>query len=289
MTDNAFGPRVALITGATQGLGKALAAGLADRLGTGGIIYVTGRDPAAIETVVKELGGRGAEVRGEMFDVGQPESAGRVADEIERRHGGVDIVVGNAVMRVGPDDDEKRIAGPYVEVNNLGTTRLLRAFAPILRDGGRLVVVASSFGTLNYLAPVLHPQFDGLGTLDEVDDAVRAWRDEVASGRARATAWPAFVNIPSKIAQVAAVRVLAASRRATDLERDIMLLSVCPGMMNTPTSQLWWDVSAAPTPAEAAEPLVDLVLGPTRPEFYGELVRAGQVLPWRPGPGLPSR
>jgi NAD(P)-dependent dehydrogenase (short-subunit alcohol dehydrogenase family) len=185
-------------------------------------------------------------------------------------------------MRVGPDDDEKRVVGPYVEVNNFGTTRLLRAFAPIMRDGGRLVVVASRLGTLNYLAPVLHPRFDGLVDLDQVDEAVRAWRDDVAAGRTKGTAWPAFVNIPSKIAQVAAVRVLAASRRAADLERDIMLLSVCPGMMNTPTSQLWWDVSDAPTPTEAAESLIDLVLGPTRPEFYGELVRAGEVLPWHP-------
>ena len=279
MTENA---RVAVVTGATQGLGKALAARLADRLGPGGIVYVTGRDAKAIETVTEELDGRGAEVRGEMFDVGRSDSAARIAGEMERRHGGVDIVFGNAVMRVGPDDDERHVVAPYVEVNNLGTTRLLRAFAPIVRDGGRLVVVASRLGTLNYLAPVLHDRFDGLATLDEVDDAVPAWRDEVAAGRTKATAWPAFVNIPSKIAQVAAVRVLAASRRDDDLRRDVMLLSVCPGMMNTPTSQFWWDVSTAPSAAEAAEPLVDLVLGPTRPEFYGELVRAGQVLPWRP-------
>jgi hypothetical protein len=38
-------------------------------------------------------------------------------------------------------------------VNNFGTTRVLRAFAPFLRDGGRLVVVASSLGTLYHLAP----------------------------------------------------------------------------------------------------------------------------------------
>jgi NAD(P)-dependent dehydrogenase (short-subunit alcohol dehydrogenase family) len=277
MTENA---RVALVTGATQGLGKALAAGLARRLGPGDVVYVTGRDAAAIETVVRELDGLDAEVRGELFDVGQADSATRMADEIRRRHGGVDIVFGNAVMRVGPDDDERAVVGPYVEVNNLGTTRLLRAFAPILRDGGRLVVVASSLGTLAYLAPVLHPWFDGLTTLDEVDRAIIAWRDEVATGRTRATAWPAFVNIPSKIGQVAAVRALAGERRPEDTRRDIMLLSVCPGMINTPTSGLWWDVSAAPTPAEAAGPLLDLVLGPFRPEFYGELVRAGEVLAW---------
>ncbi|MFI6070785.1 SDR family NAD(P)-dependent oxidoreductase [Actinoplanes sp. NPDC051343] len=264
MTQN---ERVALVTGATQGLGRALCEALARKVGT---VYVTGRSAGAVRAVAEELG-----VRGEVFDVAEPEAAQRLATTIEERHGGIDIVVGNAVMRIGPEDDERKIIHEYAEVNNFGTTRLLRAFAPLLRDGGRLAIVASSLGTLRYLAPVLHPRFDG-----DPDEAIRGWRDDVASGRARASAWPSFINIPSKIGQVAAVRTLAATRRADDVRRGIMLLAVCPGMINTPTSGLWWDVSGAPTPAEAAAPLADLLLGPARPELYGELVRDGQVLDW---------
>ncbi|MFI9561491.1 hypothetical protein [Nonomuraea endophytica] len=99
---------------------------------------------------------------------------------------------------------------------------MLRAFAPLLRDGGRLIVVASSLGTLYYLAPVLHERFDGLTSLDEVDRQVAAWRDAVKDGSARAGAWPGFVNIPSKIGQVAAVRALAGQRRERDLERGCL-------------------------------------------------------------------
>jgi hypothetical protein len=54
-------------------------------------------------------------------------------------------------------------------------------------------------------------------------------------------------------------------------------------MMNTPTSALWWDVSDAPSPAEAAVPLLDLALGPVIAGHYGQLVRHGKVLPWAPG------
>jgi NAD(P)-dependent dehydrogenase (short-subunit alcohol dehydrogenase family) len=259
--------RVALVTGATQGLGKALCAALVEQVDT---VYVTGRNPEAVRAVAEEIG-----ARGEVFDVGEPETAGRLAATIEERHGGIDIVVGNAVMRIGPEDDERKVIHEYVEVNNFGTTRLIRAFAPILRDGGRLAIVASSLGTLHYLAPVLHSRFDG-----DADDAIRAWRDEVASGRVRGSAWPSFINIPSKIGQVAAVRQVAAARRAEDVRRGIMLFAVCPGMINTPTSGLWWDVSGAPTPAQAAAPVADLLLGPARPELYGELVRDGQVLDW---------
>ncbi|GAA0915156.1 MULTISPECIES: hypothetical protein [Streptomyces violaceusniger group] len=147
---------------------------------------------------------------------------------------------------------------------------MLRALAPRLRDGGRLIVVASALGSLRYLAPVLHSRFDDLATLDEVDRAVADWRDAVRDGSAFSGPWPAFVDIPSKIGQVAAVRTLAKRRREDDLARDVLIASVCPGMMNTPTSQGWWDVSDAPTPDEAAGPLLEPVLKPVKPEQYGE-------------------
>jgi NAD(P)-dependent dehydrogenase (short-subunit alcohol dehydrogenase family) len=81
---------------------------------------------------------------------------------------------------------------------------------------------------------------------------------------------------------VAAVRALAAGRRDDDLARDVLLAAVCPGMINTPTSGAWWDVSTAASPDEAAVALLDLVLAPVDPVQYGELVRFGEVLPWRP-------
>ena len=46
--------------------------------------------------------------------------------------------------------------------HNLGTTHVLRSFAPLLHDGGRLFVVASRDGSLRALAPVLHPRFENL-------------------------------------------------------------------------------------------------------------------------------
>ncbi|MET9232644.1 SDR family NAD(P)-dependent oxidoreductase [Lentzea sp. NPDC003310] len=271
---------VALVTGATQGLGLALVEGLAHRLRPADTVYLTGRNIDRITEAVQSVPGGGARVRGELLDVADPGAAAKLAAQLEERHGGVDIVFGNAVMRVGPGDDPRAVIDDYTQVNNFGTTRLLKAFAPLINDNGRLIVVASSLGTLRHLAPVLHRRFTEPSTVDEVDEQIARWRDEVADGSAKAGAWPGFVNIPSKIGQVAAVRVLARERRESDLRRGILVAAACPGMINTPTSALWWDVGGAPAPAEAAKALLDLAFRPLDPAQHGELVRHGEVVPF---------
>ncbi|MFJ2755157.1 SDR family NAD(P)-dependent oxidoreductase [Nocardioides sp. NPDC087217] len=276
-------PRVALVTGATQGLGLALVGELARRLEPQDVVYLTGRNDAKTKELAAAFSGMpGATVVPERFDVADADSAARVAALLQDRHGGVDIAFNNAVMRVQPNDEATAVVGEYVEVNNLATTRVLRAFGPIIRDGGRLIVVASSLGTLGYLAPVLHPVFRNLHTLDEVDHAIKTWRDQVASGEVLGSPWPGFINIPSKIGQVAAIRTLAECRRSDDLARGILLAAVCPGMMNTPTSEAFWDVTDAPSPENAAVPLVSLALQPLDPDLYGELSRDGKVLTFDP-------
>jgi NAD(P)-dependent dehydrogenase (short-subunit alcohol dehydrogenase family) len=124
-------PKVALVTGATQGLGLALVEALAERMAPGDTVYLTGRDIDRVTQAVEAMPGGGAHVRGELLDVADAEAADRLATRLQKRHGGIDIVFGNAVMRVGPDDDPHAIVEEYAEVNNFGTTRLLRAFDPI--------------------------------------------------------------------------------------------------------------------------------------------------------------
>jgi NAD(P)-dependent dehydrogenase (short-subunit alcohol dehydrogenase family) len=195
----------------------------------------------------------------------------------------VDIVLSNHYARVDPDDDPAAVIDRYVAVNNFGTTHVLRAFAPLLHDGGRLLVVASRAGTLRALAPVLHDRFDGLDSLEDVDRAVAVWRDAVRERRAAGQAWPAWINIPSKIGQVAAVRALAAQRRDDDLRRGILIAAVCPGLIDTGASRPWLDINDAQTPEEAAQPLLDLVLDPNPDaRLYGELILSGRVLSWKP-------
>src|SRR5258707_14939090 len=281
--------RIALITGATRNLGFSLAEGLAQRLEPTDTVYLTGRDAARVAESVHRLSNARADGRAEVLDVAKPHAVERFADLLAARHGGGGIVFSNHYTRVQPDGDPRAVIDHYVEANNLGTTHVLRSFSPLLRDGGRLFVVASRAGSLRALAPALHPRFENLQSLDDVDRAVCRWRDAVRSGRAPGQAWPAWINIPSKIGQVAAVRVLAGQRRVGDLRRGILIASISPGLIDTAASRAWLDLSNPPHPDEVAGPLLDLALDASPHEsFYGELVHVGREEPGPFGSVVPS-
>lgn len=124
-------------------------------------------------------------------------------------------------------------------MSNTATHAMLRSFGPVLRPGGRFLVVASSLGTLGHLDPALHDLFDG-ASLDQVEYAVESWRGAVHNRTTAEAGWPRWLNVPSKVAQVAAVRAVAAERREHDLATDTLIASVCPGMVDTDTSRPWF-------------------------------------------------
>ena len=275
--------RVALVTGANQGLGLALVEGLVSQLEVGDLVYLTGRSAHRVRAAVEQVEPGRAEVQGEVLDVGSTAAVARFAGELRARHGGVDIVFSNAAARLTPETPGADLVGPFVDTNNLGTTRVLRAFGPILRPGGRLLVVASDFGTLRNLPEPLHERFDtDTLTLDGLDATMLAWRDAVVEGQAGEEGWPDWINIPSKVGQVAAVRILARGRRAADARDGTLVAAVCPGLVDTAASRPWFeDMSRAQTPAQAAYALLRLALDPEVDQrFYGELVQFGRVIPW---------
>lgn len=274
--------QIAVVTGANQGLGFALAEGLAQRLASADVVYFAGRSAERLRAAAAQIAAPVADIDSYVLDVRDGPAVAGFADELQQRHGGVDIVFSNAAARLIPDTPWTELIGPFVDTNNLGTTRMLRAFAPILRPGGRLLVVASDFGTLNNLPAALHARFDtDTMTLDDVDAVMLAWRDAVLNGTAGADGWPDWINIPSKVGQLAAVRVLARDRRDADGPTGTLIAAVCPGLIDTAASRPWFDdMSGAQTPAQAAAAPLRLALDPVRPETYGQLVQFGHVRPW---------
>ncbi|MFJ9870002.1 SDR family NAD(P)-dependent oxidoreductase [Streptomyces sp. NPDC101165] len=282
--------RIALVTGANQGLGRALVEGLAARMGADDLVLLTGRNPRRVAEAaaeVAQLPTTRGQVQGRVLDVTDTDAVDRLAGDLQQQYGGVDVVISNAVARVLPDESQSERADEFIDVSNTATHAILRSFGPVLRPGGRLLVVASSLGTLGHLDPQLHPLFDG-ASLDQVESAVESWRSLVHSRTAEEAGWPRWLNVPSKVAQVAAVRAVAAERRAHDLAAGTLIASVCPGMVDTATSRPWFsDYSRAQSPADAARAVLDLVFAEgVDPVLYGELVRFGKPLPWHDGAPL---
>jgi carbonyl reductase 1 len=274
--------RVAVVTGANQGLGLALVAGLRERLEPDATVYLTGRNPDRIAAAADELAERRLAVVPELLDVSDDVSVARFAQLVDERHGGVDTVFSNAAGRITPDETPAAQVQAYVDATNLGTTRLMRALVPRLRPGARYFVVASSFGTLRGLPEHLHDRFDSPKlTLDDIDATMTTWADAVEAGHAVEEGWPEWINIPSKVGQVAATRIVAREQRAAGA--DTFVAAVCPGLVDTDASRPWFDrMDQAQSPDEAASHLVrlavdDLDLTP----FFGELVQFGRVLPWK--------
>jgi carbonyl reductase 1 len=290
----AAGP-IALVTGANQGIGFALVEVLAARLDPDALVLLTGRNPERVAhaaALVAEAATTTSRVEGRVLDVSDATAVTGLAAELEERHGGVDIVVSNAVARMTPDLPQDVQADEFIDVANGGTSAMLRSFGPAMRAGGRMIVVASKLGTLGNLDPRLQPLLEN-ASLDEVDEVVASWRAAMHAGTAQDLGWPRWVNVPSKVAQVAAVRAVARERRARDLAEDTLLAAVCPGLVDTETARLWFDVAQEQTPTQAATAILDWALmAPLDPATYGELVQFGKVLPWSAGtprdPELPK-
>jgi NAD(P)-dependent dehydrogenase (short-subunit alcohol dehydrogenase family) len=140
--------RVALVTGAGQGIGAACAQALGE---AGAIVIVADMQPDRIETSVAALKAKGLKAHGVLLDVTSSKQVDEVAARVHKQHGRVDILVNNAgvakseVRAEDTTDDHWRF---HMDVNLDGVFWCCRAFGTImLRQGsGAIVNIGSMSG-----------------------------------------------------------------------------------------------------------------------------------------------
>jgi carbonyl reductase 1 len=275
--------KVALVSGSNQGLGFALVEALCKSLGPNASVYLTARNGARGKDAIRQLRDRGLSPIFHLLDVTDDTSVATFAETILTRHGGVDIVISNAAARISPSHSQAEQVALFVNTNNHGTFRMIREFGPMLRDDARFLVVASAFGSLRNLSPDLHGKFDlTTQSLEDVEQLMDDYVHLVETDQAEAQGWPKWINVPSKIAQVASTKIMARQMREEASRRGILINAVCPGMVDTEASRPWFDdMSKAQSPAQAAVDVVWLAMLPPRTETpYGELVQHREALPW---------
>ena len=144
--------RVALVTGANRGLGLETSRQL---LSKGLTVVLAGRDDAALErahrTLTKDEQRRAITVRMDVTDI---ESVNTAHRKLTERVGSVDVLVNNAAVLVGENDDVLSIPldayRDSFETNVFGVIEVCRVFAPDMSRAqyGRIVNVSSGAGQL---------------------------------------------------------------------------------------------------------------------------------------------
>ncbi|ACI50676.1 short-chain dehydrogenase/reductase SDR [Gluconacetobacter diazotrophicus PA1 5] len=136
--------KVAIVTGASRGIGAAIAARLARDGFTVVINYAGSAAPA--EALARKIGDQGGRAIAARADVSDPQAVRGMFDAAEAAFGGVDVLVNNAgIMTLSPiADTEDAVFDRQVAVNVKGTFNTLREAARRLRDGGRIINLSSS-------------------------------------------------------------------------------------------------------------------------------------------------
>jgi 3-oxoacyl-[acyl-carrier protein] reductase len=133
----------ALVTGASRGIGKAIAERLA---GDGAAVVINySRNEQLAQGVVNKILGKGGKAIAIQADISKSADVGRLFSEAEKAMGRLDIVVANAGVHILKTFVENTEADyDYIfDINTKGVFFALQQAARRVRDGGRIVVVST--------------------------------------------------------------------------------------------------------------------------------------------------
>src|ERR1043166_810249 len=136
--------QVAVISGASKGLGKAMAMAL----GAAGVkLALASRDSTLLEKVAAEAKSVGTEVLVMKTDITSESDVAQLASAVREKFGGVDILINNAGVNVRKSVTEFTLEEwrLVMDTNLTGTFLACRAFVPLMkgRDGGRILNLTS--------------------------------------------------------------------------------------------------------------------------------------------------
>ena len=139
--------KIALVTGASKGIGEAMARGLAE---FGASVVVSSRKQEAVDKVASAFRADGLEATGIAANMGNGDDIQLLVEKTVETYGGIDIVINNAAANpvFGPiQETDERAFNKIIDVNLKGPFELCKAAYPILKKrGGGSIINISSIG-----------------------------------------------------------------------------------------------------------------------------------------------
>ncbi len=141
--------KVAIVTGASKGIGETMARSLAE---FGAKVIVSSRKQEAVDKVANVFKADGFEASGIAVNMGSLEGIGSLVDKTIQIYGGVDIIINNAAANpvFGPiQNTDERAFDKIIDINLKGPFELCKKAYPILKQrGGGSIINISSIGGL---------------------------------------------------------------------------------------------------------------------------------------------
>ena len=246
--------RVALVTGASRGLGLEMCRQLAAR---GVTVLLSARNLASAHEAAEMVRADGGACHPVVLDVTDAEQIAAIAAEIDSSYGRLDILVNNAAiltdLGVQPSATDEAVLRANLDVNFVGPYMLIAAMTPLLRCSGRARVL--NLGTQ-------------VGSFGNLDDTSSPLIDDIC---------PAYQA--SKIALNAATGLFAKELRPD----GITVNSVCPGWVMTDMGHEdlpdYGDAVAPMSPTESVAQMLWLLEDEPSPPTGG-FWSQGEEIPW---------
>jgi NAD(P)-dependent dehydrogenase (short-subunit alcohol dehydrogenase family) len=161
-----------LVTGATDGLGRATALLLAER---GYRVFASGRHPERRASLAQLAKQKSLPLETLELDVCDDASVNACVCEIERRTGPVDILINNAGIAIGAAIEEISLGDlrKQYETNIFGVLRVTQRVLPLMRQRrrGRIINMSSIAGKIS--SPILGPYSSSKHALEAISDSLR--------------------------------------------------------------------------------------------------------------------